>query len=357
MNIVRHILNSPGNRLRSLPIVILMPHSACNCRCMMCDIWKNNGHKQEWDETTVKKLLVNLKILKTRRVVMSGGEALMHPRLFDFCKLLKDNNIKITVLSSGLLLDRFAEQIIRFTDEVIVSLDGSKEIHDAVRGIPGGFDKIKKGVQSVKKLEKDFRIAGRCVIQKMNFTDWPTIIDAAHEIGFDQISFLAADISTHAFNHRGSFDAEQKNNIMLSIEELRNLKTILKTISANYKRDFDSKFIAETPDKLLRIYDYYAAWHDGGRHNSPPCNAPWVSAVVETDGHVRPCFFHASYGNIFEENLSNILNSSGAVQFRKDLDIENNPICQRCVCSLKLSSRTKIENWFARTAPFSQSVR
>ena len=26
--------------ITQLPIVILFPHSRCNCRCVMCDIWR-----------------------------------------------------------------------------------------------------------------------------------------------------------------------------------------------------------------------------------------------------------------------------------------------------------------------------
>ena len=38
------------HRITSLPILILMPHSACNCRCVMCDIWKGNKHLKQLQE-------------------------------------------------------------------------------------------------------------------------------------------------------------------------------------------------------------------------------------------------------------------------------------------------------------------
>jgi hypothetical protein len=69
---------------------------------------------------------------------------------------------------------------------------------------------------------------------------------------------------------------------------------------------------------------------------APRCNAPWVSAVVESDGTLRPCFFHAPIGNISEESLAQALNGPLAVAFRKSLDVAQNPICRRCVCSLHL---------------------
>ncbi len=67
---------------------------------------------------------------------------------------------------------------------------------------------------------------------------------------------------------------------------------------------------------------------------SPICNAPWVSAVVEVNGSVRPCFFHPTIGNINSSSLEDVINGEAAQSFRQSLDIETNPTCRRCVCSL-----------------------
>ena len=45
---------------------------------------------------------------------------------------------------------------------------------------------------------------------------------------------------------------------------------------------------------------------------------PWVSAVVESDGTVRPCFFHKPIGNIGRDSLREVLNGPEAMEFRKD---------------------------------------
>ncbi|HWZ03235.1 MAG TPA: hypothetical protein VNX40_06450, partial [Mucilaginibacter sp.] len=66
------------NRISALPIVILMPHSACNCRCVMCDIWKDNKNLKQLTEQDVQLLLDSLKKFGTQQVVMSGGEALLN---------------------------------------------------------------------------------------------------------------------------------------------------------------------------------------------------------------------------------------------------------------------------------------
>ncbi|MCW9065905.1 MAG: radical SAM protein, partial [Ignavibacteriaceae bacterium] len=179
------------HKIYSLPIVILMPHSRCNCRCVMCDIWKGNSNVKQLEEKDVEKLLGSLQKLNTKLIVMSGGEALMHPNFFRLCEIIKARTIKITLLSTGLLLKKYANEIISNTDEVIVSLDGSREVHDKIRNIPGAYEKLREGVQELKKLDPNFRITARCVIQKENFDDFPNIVDAARELGLDQISFLA----------------------------------------------------------------------------------------------------------------------------------------------------------------------
>ena len=41
-DIAKRQLTLTTHRIHTLPVVALMPHSRCNCRCVMCDIWKAN---------------------------------------------------------------------------------------------------------------------------------------------------------------------------------------------------------------------------------------------------------------------------------------------------------------------------
>src|SRR6516225_8398066 len=88
--------------ITTLPIVILMPHSACNCRCVMCDIWKGNNHLRQLTEDDILGLLGSLRKFGVRQVLMSGGEAMLHANFFRFCEILRKEKIRITLLSTGL---------------------------------------------------------------------------------------------------------------------------------------------------------------------------------------------------------------------------------------------------------------
>jgi MoaA/NifB/PqqE/SkfB family radical SAM enzyme len=287
-------------------------------------------------------LLDSLKQLGTQWVVMSGGEALMNPNLFRLCDMLRAARLKVTILSTGLLLKRYAEPVAASTDEVIVSLDGPEAGHNAIRRIPNAYQKLAEGVRAVKSLQADFPISARCVIQRLNFADWPAIVDSAHTLGLDGISFLPADVSTTAFNRPELWDEPRTEEVKLEAAQLPQLKTVIEHLITVYAADFASGYIAESPAKIRRIYDYYAAFY--GLTDFPPvrCNAPWVSTVVEADGAVRPCFFHPMMGNIREASLPDLLNSPSALAFRQNLDMATDSICRKCVCSLNLRPTTRI---------------
>lgn len=329
-------------RISSLPVVILMPHSACNCRCVMCDIWKGNSRLQQLTEEDIKGLLGALKKYGTEQVLMSGGEALLHRDFFRFCEILKSRGMKISLLSTGLLLKKHAEQIAAYIDDVIISLDGDEGLHDAIRNIPGAFAKLGEGIAAVRQIDPYFLITGRTVIHKLNFRQWPDIIKAAKEISLDRISFLPADVSSTAFNRTAAWDEERQHEIALEKNDLPELQVIIDNIIADREGYIRDRFIAESPKKLQDIYAHYAAVNGLGSYPEKKCNAPWVSAVIEADGAVRPCFFHASYGNIKNNSLDDILNSPQALSFRKELDMNKNSTCVQCVCHLYLSPTTRI---------------
>lgn len=333
---IKRLLTLATNKIHNLPIVVLMPHSRCNCRCVMCDIWKANHSKKEISAEELKKHLHHFKKLNVREVVFSGGEALMHPNLWKLCELLRENNIRITLLSTGLLLEKNAVEILANFNEVIVSIDGPALVHDKIRNIPNGFEKITVGVRAIKKLNPSFKITGRSVLQRHNFRELLDTVMAAKEMGLDQISFLAADVSTTAFNHVDQLSTERISEIALNEEEVNEFESIMERSFVTLKDEYQSKFISESPSKMRNIVQHYKATNGLGEYAGTHCNAPWVSAVVESDGNVLPCFFHNAYGNIYQQDFLKIINSKEAITFRKNLNTSTDPICKKCVCSLHI---------------------
>lgn len=320
-----------------LPVLLLEVQSRCNCRCAMCDIWKVTTSREIATED-LAGWLPEWKRLGVLNVVLTGGEPLMHSDLPGLCRVLKEAGVAVTVLTSGILLSRKASLLAPLVDEVIVSLDGPRDVHDAIRGVPSGFDRIGEGVAALAAARPALPVSGRCTVQKANFRHLPDTVAAARALGLCRISFLAVDVASDAFNRPGGQGETPASALALSRDEVAELSRVLGALAREHAADFSAGFIEESPRKLAeRILGHFAAL--AGPASFPPsrCNAPWVSAVIGVDGSVRPCFFHPPYGRIETGgSLEALVNSPDAHAFREALDVATNPVCVRCVCRLNL---------------------
>lgn len=323
--------------LDRVPILILFPHERCNCRCLMCDIWKTTGRNQ-LSPDEVRSWSAEWRRFGVRRVVLSGGEPLLHPGFVPVCEALRDAGVRTTLLSTGLLLERNASDVARLVDDVIVSLDGPREIHDAIRRVPGAFDRLADGVKALADAAPGLPVSARSTVQRANAPHLRATVAAARAIGLRGISFLAADVSTGAFGRGESWSEAEASPIAPGPEELPSLAAELDALERDCAAELRSGFIVETVARLrTRILGHFAAHAGRGEFAPITCNAPWVSAVIEADGTVRPCFFHPPFGNLRTAgSLDAVLNSSRALAFRASLDVGTNPVCRRCVCNLNL---------------------
>ena len=317
-------------RIERLPVLVLSPHNRCNCRCVMCDIWKLDS-KQEISVTDLERHLDDIERLRVEWLVFSGGEPLMHSDLFRLAAAVRARGIRTTLLTTGLLLERYAKPVAANLDDAIVSLDGPRDIHDAIRRVPRAFDMLHAGVCALHRENPDFPVSARCTVQKVNHTRLRDTARAARALGLRSISFLAADLTSSAFNRPTLWTIEQQAPIALRAEDLPALDQELDALSREWE---SSGFVAESREKLERIALHFRANLKLAEPAAPRCNAPWVSAVIEADGTVRPCFFHRPIGRLNGVSLTEILNGPAALHFREHLNVATDPICQSCVCSL-----------------------
>jgi MoaA/NifB/PqqE/SkfB family radical SAM enzyme len=301
----------------------------------MCDIWKTT-EAREISVADLERHAADIASLGVRWVIFSGGEPLMHSDLFRLCSLLRPLGVRLTILSTGLLLQKHARRIIDHVDEVIVSLDGPPEVHDQIRRVVGAFAAMSAGIRELHRLRPDFPVAARCTVQKQNCTSLNAAVGTAREMELRSISFLAADLTSTAFNRENGWPIYRQAEVGLTVDEAIALEREMEAMIESRSGDISSGFIPEGPDKLRRIVRHFRAHLGLEEPRAPRCNAPWVSAVLETDGTVRPCFFHEPIGQVDKGSLREVLNSPRAVQFRQSLRIAENPTCRRCVCSLYL---------------------
>jgi radical SAM protein with 4Fe4S-binding SPASM domain len=234
-------------------------------------------------------------------------------------------------------------------DDVVVSLDGPEAVHDEIRGVPGAFGKLARSLAEVRSAASEYTVGGvgtgprmtaRCTIQRANAGVIPETVVAARELGLDGISFLAVDTTSEAFFRPGGWDAGRQDSVAPGPHELRAFEAGLAEVES-LRAGLPDGFIAESPQKLAGLAEVFHAYLGEVPFPEARCNAPWVSAVVEPDGTVRPCFFHKPIGRWDQSgeagSLLDVVNSPRAIEFRASLDVANNPVCRRCTCRLNLA--------------------
>jgi MoaA/NifB/PqqE/SkfB family radical SAM enzyme len=299
----------------------------------MCDIWK----AREDGRFTMRDLdrhLDSIRRLHVRQIAFSGGEPLLNPELPQMARILRREGIQLTLLSTGLLLGKCAAEVAENFDEVIVSLDGPPQVHDQIRRVKAAFELLETGVRALREVQRDIRITARSVVQKANHHCLWETAHTAKDLRLAGISFLAADLTSTAFNRSVVWPVSRQDEVGISSAELPVLQSQVEALIRDAECELGAGFVAESPDKLRRIVGHFRAHLGLEAAQSPSCNAPWVSAVLEADGTVRPCFFHAAIGNVRDTSLEEVLNSPKARSFRDNLAISNDPVCKNCVCSL-----------------------
>jgi MoaA/NifB/PqqE/SkfB family radical SAM enzyme len=277
-----------------------------------------------------------LPALGTRVVAFSGGEPLLRPEVFEAAQIFRAQGLTLHLLTSGVLLERFAERVAQQFTRVTVSLDAtSAALYEQIRGVDA-LATVGRGIARLRRGAPDVPLSGRATLHRANFRELPGLIDYARSLGLDGISFLPADISSLGF---GRTTVPDDAALGLGVDDIDEFEAIIERTIAVYASDFDSGFVAESPEKLRRLPRYYAALRGTEPFPRVSCNAPWISVVVEANGSVRPCFFHGSIGNLRQAPLATIV-AENLRAFRESFDVGADPVCVRCVCSLKTSWRS-----------------
>jgi MoaA/NifB/PqqE/SkfB family radical SAM enzyme len=333
-------LNVRTDRTWALPILLYAPTSRCNSRCASCDWWRTDG-ASDLRHDEVAALCSELPRLRTKLVVFTGGEPLVRDDLFELADLFLARGVVLHLLTSGLALERHAHAIAERFAAITVSLDGhTAGLYRSVRGVDG-LQAVERGVRRLKELRPGLPIRARSTLHRRNFRALPDLIDKSAAMGLDQISFLTADVSSDSFGRSAAGTTPDPHGLLLDAAEVDEFEKVIEKALLSRSAAFRDGRVAERDERLRRLARYYRAHQGGGPFPEVRCNAPWASAVVESDGTVRPCFFQPKVGNVRDKGLGALLDDE-MVRFRRGLNVARDSTCQRCVCSLRVGMKSRL---------------
>lgn len=146
------LIKSPVPSLRYLELQIT---DRCNLRCRHCYITEKAPK-----ELAVKQITDTLKEFEEMqglRLMITGGEPLLHSNFDEINKALPDFFIRKVLFTNGLLLNKDLLRSLN-VDEIQISIDGLEKGHDSLRGA-GTFSKAVKAVRLTKEMGIEVSVA------------------------------------------------------------------------------------------------------------------------------------------------------------------------------------------------------
>jgi radical SAM protein with 4Fe4S-binding SPASM domain len=154
---------APAPSLRYLELQIT---DKCNLTCKHC--YLGDTHGRELSPLELKKVLDEFEAMQGLRLMITGGEPLMHGRFREFNELLPEYAFRKILFTNGLLLDRDMIRALR-VDEVQLSVDGMARGHDYLRG-PGSFQKVMKALEAA--VEEGMAVSVATMIHEGNIGEF-----------------------------------------------------------------------------------------------------------------------------------------------------------------------------------------
>jgi heme d1 biosynthesis protein len=190
--------NPPG------PVVIWNLVRRCNLTCKHCySISADKDFAGELSTAEAFKVMDDLKAARVPVLILSGGEPLLRPDIFEIAARSKAMGFYTALSSNGTLIDETnigAIASIDF-DYVGISLDGIKETHDRFRRLEGAFDRSLAGLRLCR--ERGLKVGVRYTMTQDNAHDLPGLLKLVEEESIDRFYFSHLNYAGRGNKHRG----------------------------------------------------------------------------------------------------------------------------------------------------------
>jgi MoaA/NifB/PqqE/SkfB family radical SAM enzyme len=294
---------------RNVPVtLIFFVTNRCNAACTHCFFWKElSREKDELSIVQIEKLLETLQGLQ--QVLLTGGEPFLREEIVEISTLFHSIGVRsVTIPTNGILTERITDcvsQILRSTSldklKINVSLDGTHEVHDSIRNVPGCFDRAFETIIHLKNLRQSHRnlhVSVSCVLSRENITNQEKFIRVAGALqipvmfsfmrGADSTSFGIAPENRMDFNPRKSEIIYEHADLDMAQEILERGGKTLGSASWNIFQQLKIQYSID----VLRNKKYPLT-----------CLAGHVDGVIHSNGDVSVCELTKPVGNLKDAGM------------------------------------------------------
>lgn len=258
-------MSAPKPRLHTLHFNVT---NTCNLSCSFCYI---NAVKQKTTDIPLDRiasLADEAKRVGGTRVILSGGEAFVRRDWFDIFQAFAEQDFRLSIVTNGILIrDRSLLKLRTLPKaDIMVSLDGAEENHDAIRGRHGAHARTVDAIRRLK--EEGLSVQVNATIIKTNLPDVPYLTRLSRDLDIPMRFSLL-----NPYNGRGPNIAP----MALSVEEIISLREYCHELRQRGSRVFlNVPSLLQYPEDIIPM-------------RSPSCGWTRSYCGITYDGFVTIC--------------------------------------------------------------------
>jgi len=270
----------------------------CQAHCITCNYWQSSKRNPITTERAIE-LLRELDDCGFRYLRFLGGEPLLRKDLFEILAHVRESAFgRVVLATNGLLLGRFAEPVNQSAiTNTTVSVDGVGDTCDLMRGTPGYFDKVMKGLTRI--YGKRVKLAS--IATKYLAKDIDNLLAICKDRGYDFDICLPSRLLPFADTEE---IAERLQELWPSVRETDQI------LAAVREHGLASESVLEGARDYLVHGDFPYR----------KCVLGYTEIIIRANGDVHPgCYELGPTGSILRSSLQDVLSSEGTAVMTRDM--------------------------------------
>jgi len=328
----RHLLQGLDYHLmRGLPapekVSMVLTHR-CNCRCVMCDLWRMGDVRNELPAERWIALLDELHSwTRTFRLLLVGGEVLLKPGVYDIVRRAVRLGLTVNLISNGLALrsERSYRSLMNTgLRSITFSLDGKDAaIHDRHRGIPGLHGITTEVIRRMKRERPTMSVSLICILMRETAPQLAAFAQWAEELGVDRILFQPLAEPPGRPEKRSDWHRESDLFV-------RDLEPLEHSIDALHRRDRRSARMQLPLGPLREMREYFVR-PESYQINRGRCMLGQTNLQIDPSGILYMCDVgHTAFGHVDDGPLRRAWRSERARAVRRAIRECRRPCSSLC---------------------------
>ncbi len=295
------------------PVVIWNLIRRCNLTCKHCyALSADHDYAGELSLQEVYTVMVDLKAFGVPALILSGGEPLLRPDLFEIAARARDLGFYTGLSTNGTLID--APMAARIAgagfDYVGISLDGLKPTHDKFRRLDGAFDRSLAAIRHLAT--HNVKVGLRFTMTALNAHDLPALLQLMKDEGANKFYFSHLNYAGRGNIHR---DKDAHHQATRQAMDLLFNHAWADAQAGSLDDYVSGNNDADGPYLLQWAREHLPQWEDALRQRLVAWGgnaSGQMVANIDNLGHVHPdtMWWHHDLGSVRERPFSQIWNDT-----------------------------------------------